>query len=176
MDINKWLTKIREGDKESFQHLYNTYAPSAIRTAYAITRHDELAKDAVQETFIRVYRNIDTYKPERPFAPWFYQILTNECMRMLKKESMSSKVNFTDAERIPALSVEAFDELSILYNMIQLLEDIHRIPLILKYVEGFTEKEIADILSLNQNTVKSRLYKGRNKLKKTLDEADWEAR
>ena len=50
-----------------------------------------MAKDAVQETFIRVYRQISSYNPELPFDPWFYRILTNECLRLLKKEAPLSK-------------------------------------------------------------------------------------
>ena len=75
----------------------------------------------------------------------------------------------SDLENDPSLSEESFDQLSDLYATIQSLDDAHRIPLILKYVKGFSEKEIAQILSLNQNTVKSRLFKGRKRLKEQLN-------
>lgn len=169
MEIDKWLAKIRTGDKESFRYFYEAYAESAIRTASAITKNREMAKDAVQETFIRVYRQINNYNPDYPFNPWFYRILTNECLRLLKKESSLSTFEHPNLENNSAISIESFDRLSILYNTIQSLDDIHRIPLILKYVQGFTEKEIADILSLNQNTLKSRLFKGRKRLKDQLN-------
>ena len=169
MEIDKWLAKIRTGDKESFHHFYKTYAESAIRTAFAITKNREMAKDAVQETFIRVYRQISSYNLDLPFNPWFYRILTNECLRLLKKEPPLSTFEHLDLENNSSVSVESFDRLSVLYDTIQSLDDIHRIPLILKYVQGFTEKEIADILTLNQNTLKSRLYKGRKRLKEKLD-------
>lgn len=169
MEIDKWLAKIRTGDKEAFQYFYEVYAESAIHTASAITKNREIAKDAVQETFLRVYRQIDRYNPDLPFNPWFYRILTNECLRLLKKESPFSTFKHTDLENNPSISVESFDQLSVLYDTIQSLDDIHRIPLILKYVQGFTEKEIADILSLNQNTLKSRLFKGRKRLKEQLN-------
>ncbi|MBO1911627.1 sigma-70 family RNA polymerase sigma factor, partial [Microvirga sp. 3-52] len=100
---------------------------------------------------------------------WFYRILTNECLRLLKKESPLSKYEHPDLENNPALSEESFDHLSDLYAIIQSLDDAHRIPLILKYIKGFSEKEIAEILSLNQNTVKSRLFKGRKRLKEQLN-------
>ena len=169
MEIDKWLAKIRMGDKEAFRNFYEAYAESAIRTASAITKNHEMAKDAVQETFLRVYRQIDSYNPDLPFNPWFYRILTNECLRLLKKESPLSTFKQADLENNPSNSVESFDQLSVLYDTVQSLDDIHRIPLILKYVQGFTEKEIADILSLNQNTLKSRLFKGRKQLKAQLD-------
>lgn len=174
MQKNSWIHKIKQGDKESFRAFYEAYADYAIRTASAITRNREMAKDAVQETFIRVYRQIGSYNSELPFDPWFYRILTNECLRLLKKESLFSNLKHSDLENELSLAVESFDHLSDLYNTIQALDDGHRIPLILKYVKGFTEKEIADILGLNQNTVKSRLFKGRRRLKEQLDLIDKE--
>lgn len=169
MEIEQWLANIRMGDKASFQSLYKAFAPAAIRTASAITKNREMAKDAVQETFIRVYRQIDSYNPNLPFSPWFYRILTNECLRLLKKEAPISIFEEPNLENNEKIAVESFDELSILYDTIQSLDDIHRIPLILKYVQGFTEKEISTILSLNQNTLKSRLFKGRKQLKALLN-------
>ncbi|KXH83770.1 RNA polymerase sigma factor [Sporosarcina sp. HYO08] len=164
-----WIRGIKAGDKQSFRLFYEAYADYAIRTASAITRNREMAKDAVQETFIRVYKQIESYNPVLPFVPWFYRILTNECLRLMKKEKMLSKFEHPDLENDPTIAMESFDELSSLYDTIQSLDDIHRVPLILKYVKGFTEKEIANILGLNQNTVKSRLFKARKRLKESLD-------
>ena len=169
MKTNDWIRNIQAGDKEAFHHFYEAHADYAIRTASAITRNREMAKDAVQETFIRVYRQISSYNPALPFDPWFYRILTNECLRLLKKESPLSKFEHPDLENEPSLAEQSFDHLSDLYDTIQSLDDAHRIPLILKYIKGFTEKEIAGILELNHNTVKSRLFKGRKRLKEQLD-------
>ncbi|MHA6260899.1 RNA polymerase sigma factor [Sporosarcina sp. CAU 1771] len=169
MEIDDWVTKIKAGDKESFRLFYETYAEYAIRTASAITRNRELAKDAVQETFIRVYKGINSYNINLPFDPWFYRILTNECLRLLKKEKRLASFDDQDLENLPSHTHEALDGLSDLYDTIQSLDDVYRIPLLLKYVKGFTEKEIASILDLNQNTVKSRLFKGRKQLRNQLE-------
>ncbi|WP_252501647.1 RNA polymerase sigma factor [Sporosarcina sp. Marseille-Q4943] len=167
MQQEKWVRNIRAGDQAAFRQFYEAYAGPAIRTASAITRNREMAKDAVQETFIRVYRQIGNYNPTLPFDPWFYRILTNECLRLMKRESPLS--NIETFENDPSLAEESFDQLRELYDIIQALDDSHRIPLILKYIKGFSEKEIADILGLNQNTVKSRLFKGRKRLKEQLE-------
>ena len=175
MEKGGWLEKIVNGDRESFRTFYDAYSESAIRTASAITQNREMAKDAVQETFIRVYRQISSYNPDLPFDPWFYRILTNECLRLLKKEAPLSKFELSDLNNHPFPAQESFDQFSTLYDTLQSLDDNHRIPLILKYVKGFTEKEIADILELNQNTVKSRLFKGRKRLKEQLNLTEREA-
>ncbi|UMZ73044.1 RNA polymerase sigma factor [Natranaerofaba carboxydovora] len=166
--------KITAGDKQAFQNLYEKHIDSALRTAMAITRNENIAKDAVQETFIRVYKNLDSFDTDKKFTPWFFKILTNECNRLLKKESKILKLNTPlDGKEFKTASAaeEDYDEL---YEAIQSLKDSCRLPIILKYLQGFSEKEIAQILSLNQNTVKSRLLKGRQVLKEKLNENELE--
>ena len=87
----------------------------------------------------------------------------------MKKETPLSTIE--THENDPSLTEESFDQLTDLYEVIQTLDEHNRIPLILKYIKGFTEKEIADILGLNQNTVKSRLFKGRKRLKEQLEQS-----
>lgn len=168
MEKNDWLAGIRSGEREAFRQLYEAYAGYAIRTASAITRNREMAKDAVQETFIRIYRHRESYNQNMPFDPWFYRILTNECIRLLKKDSHYSTFQHPSQEQDTMAAAATTDSLSDLYEEIQLLEDLYRIPLILKYLKGFSEKEIAEIMELNLNTVKSRLFKGRKQLKERL--------
>lgn len=162
-------------DKEAFQQLYDAHANFAIRTAIAITRNNEMAKDAVQETFVRVYRNYSAYDSSLPFEPWLYRILVNECNRLLKKESKISSFYHPDLENDPRVVEPSEENLTELVHTIQSLKDLYRIPLILKYIKGFSEQEIADILEINQNTVKSRLFTGRNSLRKLLNMAGKEA-
>ena len=164
------LQRIKNKDKKAFEELYNRYAAYATRVALAITRRSDLAGDAVQETFIRVYFNIDKFQIGRPFEPWLYRILVNECNRILKQgkkvtyigDYMDYDENFSHEDR------RSFEEYEELYKAVDSLTDKLRIPVILKYLKGFKEAEIAEILDLNVNTVKSRLYKGRQKLKKAL--------
>lgn len=156
--------KIKQGNRDAFRLLYDEYANYAIRTAKAITRNEELAKDAVQETFIRVYRNISSYDSSLSFGAWFYRILVNECNRLLNKEK---KVIPIDTSLVEVLETSK-EGVTDLYAIIQNMSDLYRIPILLKYIQGFSEKEIADILDLNQNTVKSRLFNGRNLLKDQL--------
>lgn len=126
-----------------------------------------MAKEAVQETFIRVFHHIGSYNSDLPFDPWFYRILTNECLCLLRKEALLSTIE--PIENNSLLVEKSFDQLSNLYDTIQSLDDSHRIPLILKYIKGFPEIEIADILGLNHNTLKPRLFKGRKSLKEQLE-------
>ncbi|MGB2871590.1 RNA polymerase sigma factor, partial [Psychrobacillus psychrotolerans] len=163
------LEDIRNGSRDAFKQFYDMYENYAIRTAKAITRNDEHAKDAVQEAFIRVYRNISSYNSTLPFDAWFYRILVNECYRILSKEKKNTPIDTSTMENKEQLREHSKENLSDLYSMIQNMADIYRIPILLKYIKGFSEKEIVTILDLNQNTVKSRLFNGRNLLKTQLE-------
>lgn len=160
--------RIITGDPSALRELYDQHIDSALRVATAITKHREHAKDAVQETFIRVFHNISSYQPDQPFKPWFFRILTNECNRILKRESKLFR--FGSRSEIAMEQIQTVDpNYQDLYEAIQSLKDQYRIPILLKYIQGFSEKEIAQILDLKHNTVKSRLLKGRAKLKEYIE-------
>lgn len=168
------LEGIRNGSRDAIKQFYDTYENYAIRTAKAITRNDEHAKDAMQETFIRVYRNISSYNSNLSFDAWFYRILVNECYRIITKEKKTPSVDTSTMEDNELLTEHSKENLSDLYSMIQNMADLYRIPILLKYIKGFSEKEIAIILNLNHNTVKSRLFNGRNLLKTQLEMIEME--
>ena len=167
------LEKIREGDREAFAELYNKYAEYALRVAMAVTRDKMSTADVVQETFIKIYKNIDGFDLDKPFKPWFYRILINECNRLLGKNQNAVLVeDFTEAGMQDYIREEddySFEEYEDLYKAIESLEDGNRIAITLKYLKGFKEAEIAEILGININTVKSRLFKGRQKLRNIIE-------
>ena len=166
------IREITAGDKGSFRKLYEMYADAALRTAIGATGDRELAKDAVQEAFIRVYRSLHSFDTDRPFKPWFYRILINECSRLLRKRPKVISLNrLCDEEGYQVADREREDYMD-LYNAVLSLKDIYRIPVVLKYLHGFTEREVADIMELNQNTVKTRLLKAREMLRKKLETAE----
>ncbi|KIL36237.1 RNA polymerase subunit sigma-24 [Cohnella kolymensis] len=164
---NELIQRMKAGDRqEAFEQLYRLYADQAIRTAAAITLNQASAADVVQETFIRVYRNIENYDIGKPFKPWFNRILMNECNRYLKKHSRVIPSEIDEERDLPSdTDTYDFDRHGEIYELVQQLDDIHRVPVILKYLNDLADQDIADILGLNLNTVKSRLFKARNKLR-----------
>ncbi|WP_121604029.1 RNA polymerase sigma factor [Virgibacillus sp. Bac332] len=160
------IKKIKKGNHQAFKNLYDRFADYSLRTAFAITKNQSDASDIVQETFIRVYRNIDSYDMSRSFKAWFYQILINETRRYMKKKTKQARSIESDQllDFLHQQTEEAyhFDDL---YLAMDKLEENHRTVIILKYLNGFTEKDIAEVLELNVNTVKSRLFKARKQLK-----------
>lgn len=166
------LQRIIQGDKEAFRTFYNKQIDKALRVAILITRNRELAKEATQETFIRVYKNLSSYDMSRLFEPWFYRILTNECNRILKKESKVYPMEeYIEKEGMSRASNSRGD-FSELDEAIESLNDLYRIPIILKYLKGFSEKDISIALETNQNTIKSRLHKGRELIRNYLNDLE----
>lgn len=166
----KLITQIQAGDKQMFKELYDLYAEYALRVATAITKSRTFAADAVQETFIRIYKNIHSFDLTKPFKPWFYRILLNECNRFLEKKGklIPTDHHWDNDPSLAKTDQHHFEEYEDLYKAVGELTDLYRIPIILKYLNDFSEKEIAELLDLNQNTVKSRLLKGRQQLREAL--------
>ncbi|MGJ9458314.1 RNA polymerase sigma factor [Oceanobacillus sp. CF4.6] len=163
------IKKIKKGNQQAFKKLYDIYADYSLRTAYAITNNNSDASDIVQETFIKVYRNIDSFDIKKPFQPWFYQILVNESRRYMKKKSKEA-ISMENERLLDRLNhqIEEERDFEQLESAMEQLDEHHRTVLILKYLNGFSEKDIAEVLELNVNTVKSRLYKARQQLKAVI--------
>jgi RNA polymerase sigma factor (sigma-70 family) len=167
LDVKR-LKGLRNGDKKEFKSFYDEYVHKALGVAVNITKNKEMAKEAVQEAFIRVYKYIGQYDETKRFDPWFYQIVINECNRLLAKEANITRLNRSIGEGEEfASSEKQHQELK---EAISGLHEMYRVPIILKYLRGFTEKEIAEALDANQNTIKTRLKKGKELLRIALDE------
>ncbi|MCF6408998.1 RNA polymerase sigma factor [Pseudalkalibacillus salsuginis] len=162
------IKKIKKGDKKAFRALYDEYYQAAMRASISMLKNESDASDAVQETFIRVYKGIHTYDDSKPFKPWFYRILTNEVRRLVSKRKPETDIDqvpqsaFQDKSTHPAADNEILDE-----AMERLKED-HREALVLKYVEGLSEKEMSSVLEISVGAVKSRLFKARKLLREEL--------
>lgn len=174
MSDEEIVRRIQDRDSQAFHELYDNYFDFAYRAAKVVMNSQQsYAKDAVQETFIRVYQHIHLFDCNRTFKPWFYKILLNECNRILKKNSgvlsVGMDINHSVQQNEQTNDkLNHFVEYENLYKAIQHLDENNRIPIILKYLSGFKEQEIAEILGENINTIKSRLFYGRKKLKHFL--------
>lgn len=165
------MKQIQRGNRRAFKKLFDHYSDYAHRLAFTITKNRYDASDVVQETFIKIFRYAHTFDLEQPFQPWFYRILVNEAKRLFQQRSKNAiqmeveKIEFF--HQTPNVTAENRLDLA----LDQLSED-ERVILVLKYVENFTEKELATMLELNINTVKTRLYRARQKLKSIMERID----
>ena len=139
------------------------------RYAYWLTRDSQVTEDLVQETFLRAWRALDSLKDEKATKSWFITILRRENARRFERKrfemSEYQEASITDTQ---STSTEQEIEHYWLREKIAQMPEEYREPLVLQVIGGFSGEEIADILSLNKNTVMTRLFRARNQLKEAL--------
>ncbi|ART79139.1 RNA polymerase subunit sigma [Oceanisphaera avium] len=146
------------------------------RYAYWLCRDRQVAEDLVQETFLRAWKSLDSLKDDNAAKAWLITILRRENARRFERKQFD--LVDLDTVAVPdqhALSLEQGMENEWLRRHISELAEEYREPLLLQVLGGFSGEEIAEILNLNKNTVMTRLFRARNKLKDAL-EKDLQAR
>ncbi len=171
------IRKCKAGQSRFYEPLVRAYEPAGMRLAIAMMGNAEDAKDALQMAFIKTYDTLPRFDLRRPFGPWFFQILRNQCRDMLR----SRKAKFTtealderleqrpaDVERGPERMRERNAAKELLWRGLEKIGTEHREILVLKELEGFRYSEIAQILEIPEGTVASRLYHARHALRQAL--------
>jgi RNA polymerase sigma-70 factor (ECF subfamily) len=170
--------RVQSGDVKSFGVLIERYEEKIARYARKFLLRGEDVKDIVQEVFIKVYVNIQSFDTAQRFSPWIYRIAHNEFINAIKKKERGP-LFFFDLDTIfpqPVASDTADSESQkqeikkILDRCLEKLSPLYREPLVLYYYEDNDYKEIADILHLPIPTVSSRLRRGRAMLRALVEE------
>ena len=169
-DTNDLIIEAKNGDKMSFCKLIKKMEKSLYKIARAKLNNEEDIEDAVQETIVLTYKHIKDLKDINKFKSWLIKILINNCYKVYKTRKKYSTQEYD--ESINADTDKKIDQInSGLYFdflMKQLNED-EKIAITLYYVEGFSNKEISQILKVNEGTIKSRISRGKEKIKKFLN-------
>jgi RNA polymerase sigma-70 factor (ECF subfamily) len=177
----EWISDILEGGSTGWEKLYVKYRRAAFTVALRILRDSSEAENAVHDTFVRVVTHLVDYRRERPFAAWFFTILTNQCRtnysRLAKRGFYRSAPLDTPpadgegpARQFPSLHPGPEEE-ALRREEVQLVEEgLAALPydqreiLILFDLEGASYEELTMVLDLPMGTVKSRLARARRRL------------
>ncbi|MDX1494709.1 MAG: RNA polymerase sigma factor [Longimicrobiales bacterium] len=177
------IRKCKAGQSRFYEPLVRAYEPAGLRLALAMMGNADDAKDALQMAFIKTYDTLPRFDLRRPFGPWFFQILRNQCRDMLRSRKAKFNVEAlderleerpADAERGPERMRQRSAAKELLWQALERIGPEHREVLVLKELEGFRYAEIAQILEIPEGTVASRLYHARTALKDALHEMDAE--
>lgn len=161
------VKRAKRGDKEAFCNLIILNKVAVYRVAKAILNKEEDIEDAVSESILKAYKNIQTLKDEAFFKTWLIRIVINESNNLYKKRFKEIAV---DKDHFKNIKVnDNYKDLS-LYNAINSLDEDLRITTILFYFEDMKYKDIAKILNVKEGTIKSRLYRAKEKLYNILKE------
>ena len=140
------------------------------RYGFWLCKNQPLAEDLVQETFLRAWRSLDSLQNDKAAKAWLFTILRRENARLY--ERYRPELVDIDGQSIAETADNEPDfkmDRELLHNAINRLEAEYREPLLLQVIGGFSGKEIAGILDLNNNTVMTRLFRARSKLKQEFD-------
>lgn len=165
------IRRFIDGDKSAFQILVKRHKEKVRNIIYITLNNSSLVDDIAQEVFITVYRNLENFRFESQFTTWLYRITVNRCKDYLRK--MNVRKIFLPLEEETEIikyptPVEHNDISKIVMDAISKLPVKLRMPLILKDIEGFSYQEISETLKCEMGTIKSRIFRGRERLKKIL--------
>ena len=165
------IKRFIDGDEAVFGELVKRHKDKVRNIVYISLSNSNSVDDIAQEVFITVYRHLKTFRFESQFTTWIYRITINKCKDHLRKKNVRRIfLPLTDEEKEPVFESinEDIDIKQIVQNAIGSLPDKLRIPLVLKDLEGFSYQEIADTMECEIGTVKSRIFRAREALKKVL--------
>ena len=146
--------------------------PTAYRTACLVLRHPHDAEDAVQEAFLRVWRFRDAVPQGAARRAWLYRVVVNACVSRIRSEAARTGRDVgdvalaaaVDPAPLPATQAEDAERAADVLAALADLPEALRIPLVLRFYAGLSEKEIAVAIDRRPGTVKSRLYDARQRL------------
>jgi RNA polymerase sigma-70 factor, ECF subfamily len=156
----------KRGNLRAFERLYELHAARLKSVAFHLLRRREDAEDAVQETFLKVYRAMDAFEAQSSVATWMCRILINCCYDVMRKQQRLAE---QPAERSLASGVDAPLRIA-LERALEQLNERQRIVFLLFEVEGFKHSEIAAILQVPEGTSRSWLFEAKRELKRSLME------
>lgn len=164
------------GDIGAFEDLVNRHRMAVYRLARSITGNHHDADDTAQETFLRVYRSLGTYDPNRPFKPWLKRIAYNTSLNTVRASKSRSRGlvdgNIPEAAQ-PSPNqpekMEAKEEVAKVDGAVQALPSELRATLLLRAVEGMSYKDISATMGVKIGTVMSRLSRARERVLEVLE-------
>lgn len=165
------IKRFIDGDEDVFNELVRRHKEKVRNIIYLTLSDRDVVDDIAQDVFITVYRSIKNFRFESQFTTWLYRVTVNKCKDHLRRKNIRRIVlPFRDTKEDPGyeFSPESSDIKEIVRHAISKLPDKMRIPLLLKDIEGFSYQEIAETMQCEIGTVKSRIFRAREALKKIL--------
>jgi len=173
LDDNELVARTLRGDVRSYEELIRRYERLVGRVLYPYARREISVEDLVQETFLRAYDRLETFNPEYRFKTWLLAIANNLGVDTLRRRREIVEFNpetHAGAGGGPEAEALDADRSRSVQEAIATLPETYGVPLILRYSEGLSYAEIAEILDLTIPAVKSRLFRARNMLAGRLEE------
>ncbi|MEN8121910.1 MAG: RNA polymerase sigma factor [Bacteroidota bacterium] len=176
------ISKCIKGDKLAFRDLMVYYSDYVFALAFRILNHEEDAKDIVQESFIKIWQNINRYRKEIKFTTWIYKITVNLCFDKLKTKKRKPLVFNNELEFSNQALLDADIEIklnnkqiaAVIKKLAENLTPKQKVVFVLNDIEQIEPQEIVKITGLNKGQIKSNLYYARQQIRKKLKQVVYE--
>ncbi len=172
--VKQTIAACQRGDEEAFQHLFEAYKDKVYSIALRYAGNREAALDIAQDTFLKLMDRIGQFRGESNFDSWLYRLVVNSCLdyRRREKRILPMVEDFFASFRAPqesALTELLRDEMQQqVQEVVSKLAPEHRVVIVLRYTEGLSYEEIADLLQCSRGTVASRLNRAHKVLERRL--------
>lgn len=178
MNDEMLISRAAKGDASAFNELMTQYERKMYSICYRMCQNHEDAQDCLQEAMLRVYRAISGFKGQSSFSTWLYRVTMNSCLDELRKRKNKQSTSLdnllesgwspSDESDTPEHHAVASEKKRALHQAISELPEDMRSAIVLRDIEGFSYEEIADSLGINVGTIKSRISRGREKLREKI--------
>ncbi|HWN75319.1 MAG TPA: sigma-70 family RNA polymerase sigma factor [Candidatus Udaeobacter sp.] len=172
------VRRAQKEDKQAFEELVRRHQNRVFAVAGGILRNREDVEDIAQQVFLKAYFSIKRFDQRAAFSTWLYKITVNECWDLLRKKKVRPLVFEAELSEEQAQVYQASSEQSDgrpdvgerlaareqVEDLMSCLEERDRTMLVLKEVQGFSVEEIAELMEINANTVKVRLFRARQRI------------
>lgn len=168
--------------EDEFNQLYHQHSKLVYNVCLNYLQNAPDAEEACQNVFVKLYHKYETFKKESEVKTWIYRITINECLDQLKSKKRIRRLNFLSIldfgyEKIgtvvefnhPGIILEEKESIEKIFKVINELSDNQKTAILLRAIEGLSQKEIADILNLSEKAVESLLSRARATLKTKLN-------
>ena len=175
LEDNELVARTLSGDARSYEELVRRYERLVGRVLYPYARREISVEDLVQETFLRAYDRLETFNPAYRFKTWLLAIANNLGVDTLRRRREVVEFNpetHAPLARGPETEAVEADRSRGVQRAVAALPETYAVPLVLRYSEGLSYAEIADVLGITVSAVKSRLFRARNMLAGTLSVTD----
>jgi RNA polymerase sigma-70 factor (ECF subfamily) len=179
------LEALKSGDRAEFARLVETYYELIYRLAYKMLNDPQEAEDILQETFLKAYRYIDGFDGRSSLSTWLYRIATNEALMSLRRKKLDTvsmdetldtmegevePIQIVDWCCLPEAELMSAEAQARLNQATEKLPATLRVVFVLRDIQGLSTREVAEVLSLSETAVKTRLSRARLRLREDLSD------
>ena len=175
--LKEQINKIRNGDQNAFRLLVEQHQQYAFSLAFRILCNEEDARDTVQESFIKIWKNIRSYNPKMKFTTWIYKIVTNTAIDRMRSRARIRQVKLEDVmdildnvdEQDAQVQLDNKEMGRLIRVIADELPEKQRMVFVMRDIQGLNTTEVVNILELKETAVKSNLYHARKFIREKLN-------